>query len=112
MKAKRPDLSTVPAADKTRDFPESTSRKLSGIIRTMRATLLLLPMLAIDRAAACVGCRQPAVDAVEEPQTILAGDAFSWSVLLLLCVVLAVVFFLSVYIAKTCQRLDRSRALS
>lgn len=112
MRTNHLEPSPVSAHDEPRTLQESTNRNLSIKFRNVKATLFLLPLLALDRATACVGCRQPAVDAIDEPQTILAGDAFSWSVLLLLCVVLAVVSFLAVYIAKTCQRLDRSRALS
>jgi len=58
-------------------------------------------------ASACVGCRQPGVGGGDEPQTVMAGMAFSWSVISLLIVVVVVLGGLSIFIAKTCQRLDR-----
>ncbi|MDX2080106.1 MAG: hypothetical protein SFU53_04920 [Terrimicrobiaceae bacterium] len=66
-------------------------------------------MLAPAAADACVGCRQPMVDSIEEPQTIAAGVAFSMSVVTLLILVVVVLAGLTAYIAKTCQRLDREK---
>jgi len=58
---------------------------------------------------ACVGCREPGVTGAEEPQTVMAGIALSWSVLMMLLFVIVVIAGLGFYIAKTCQRLDREK---
>lgn len=62
--------------------------------------------------SACVGCREPAVTSLEEPQTIVAGTAFSWSVVTMLIMVLLVIGGLTSYIIKTCQRLDKEKRVS
>ena len=66
-------------------------------------------LFALADASACVGCRQPGIGGVDEPQTVMAGMAFSWSVISLLVLVVVVLGGLTVYIAKTCQRLDREK---
>lgn len=72
------------------------------------APLLSALLLCQHAAMACVGCRTPEVGN-EEPQTILAGVAFSWSVITMLVIVLGAIGGLTIYIAKTCQRLDREK---
>ena len=47
----------------------------------------------------------------KESPTVLAGWAFSWSVLFMLCFVLMIVAGMSLYIWRTCRRLDREAAL-
>lgn len=64
-------------------------------------------LFAQHGAIACVGCRTPEVTSTEEPQTVLAGIAFSWSVLTMLGIVIVVVTGLGFYIAQTCRRVDR-----
>lgn len=49
--------------------------------------LLLLNAVVPFRALACEGCKMAASKGVSEPQTIMAGMAFSWSVLFMLAVV-------------------------
>ncbi len=62
-------------------------------------------------AEACVGCREPGTQTIDhESPTVLAGMAFSWSVIFMLTVVLALVAAMSLYIWRTCARLDRDRA--
>ncbi len=74
----------------------------------MKSAFLLAAFLMFQHTAlACVGCRTPMVDGTEEPQTILAGVAFSWSVITMLVIVSAIVGGLGYFIAKTCQRVDR-----
>jgi cbb3-type cytochrome oxidase subunit 3 len=69
--------------------------------------------VALPAAQACVGCREPGSETLNhENPTVMAGFAFSWSVLFMLIAALAVVGFLSAYIWQTCQRLDRERARS
>lgn len=70
--------------------------------------LVSILLLAQHSAIACVGCRTPEVTAAEEPQTVLAGIAFSWSVLTMLAIVIAVVTGLGFYIAQTCRQVDRA----
>lgn len=74
------------------------------------AILAAILFFAHHSAEACVGCRTPMVGA-EEPQTVLAGVAFSWSVITMLVLVVAVVSGLGWYIAKTCQRVDREHSI-
>lgn len=63
------------------------------------------------QAFACVGCREPGAETIaKEPQTVLAGLGFSWSVLFMLGFAIAVVSGISCYIWQTCKELDRSRA--
>jgi len=64
-------------------------------------------------ASACVGCREPGdITMTQERSTVLAGEAFSWSVLFMLGFALLAIGGLCFYIWKTCQRLDRERAIS
>ena len=56
---------------------------------------------------ACVGCREPGFGGPDEPQTVLAGVAFSWSVVTMLVIVGSIIGALGFFIAKTCRRLDR-----
>lgn len=67
------------------------------------ALLCLYPAMS---ALACVGCRQPEVNALDEPQTVMAGVAFSWSVVSLLVMVLLIAGGLTAYIARVCQQVD------
>ena len=68
--------------------------------------------LATEWGRACVGCREPGAETIsKESPTVLAGWAFSWSVLFMLLFVLLVVAGMSLYIWRTCQRLDREAAL-
>ena len=64
--------------------------------------------LQATAAQACVGCREPGTDtAARESQTVMAGLAFSWSVLFMLGFVLLMVSGMSFYIWQTCRRLAR-----
>ncbi len=56
---------------------------------------------------ACVGCREPGSGGPDEPQTVLAGVALSWSVVTMLVIVAAIIGAMGFYIAKTCRRVDR-----
>jgi len=74
----------------------------------MKPAALLSAILMFQHSAmACVGCRTPMVSGAEEPQTILAGVAFSWSVITMLVIVGAIVGGLGFFIASTCRRVDR-----
>ncbi|MFZ4778181.1 MAG: hypothetical protein ACOYM3_22650 [Terrimicrobiaceae bacterium] len=75
------------------------------------ASVIALLLMFQHGAMACVGCRTPMVDVTEEPQTILAGVAFSWGVVIMLLIVSAIVGGLGFFIAKTCQRVDRENGL-
>ncbi len=67
----------------------------------------------VSSAQACVGCREPGSETMNhEAPTVMAGIAFSWSVLFMLIFALTVVGGMSAYIWRTCQRIDRERAHS
>jgi hypothetical protein len=72
------------------------------------ALIVLGVMLQGMVAQACVGCREPGSDTVaKESPTVMAGLAFSWSVLFMLGFVLLMVGGMSFYIWQTCRRLAR-----
>lgn len=73
--------------------------------RIFPATVFLLSA-ALHSTHACVGCREPGVIGPDEPQTLMAGAAFSWSVLTMLVTVFLIIGGLTMYIVRTCQRLD------
>lgn len=50
----------------------------------MKYFLLLFIFAAPFRVLACEGCKMAASKGISEPQTIMAGMAFSWSVLFML----------------------------
>lgn len=81
--------------------------------KRMFPTLVLAAFLsAAECVVACVGCREPGSDTIaKESPTVLAGWAFSWSVLFMLASVLFIIGAMSFYIFRTCQRLDREAAL-
>jgi len=67
---------------------------------------------AAESVMACVGCREPGSETIaKESPTVLAGWAFSWSVLFMLLFVFLIVGGMSFYIWQTCRRLDREAAL-
>ncbi len=71
---------------------------------------LTVLLFAVADAAACVGGREPGAETMaKESPTVMAGIAFSWSVLFMLVFALLVVGGMSLYIGKTCQRLERER---
>jgi hypothetical protein len=68
---------------------------------------------ALSAARACVGCREPGSETLRhESSTVMAGFAFSWSVLFMLTFAFLVVGGMSLYIWQTCRRIDRERARS
>lgn len=74
----------------------------------MSAGMVFLFVVASSPVQACVGCREPGTLTLEhESPTVLAGMAFSWSVLFMLGFVMAIVFGMSFYIWRTCRRLDQ-----
>jgi heme/copper-type cytochrome/quinol oxidase subunit 2 len=78
---------------------------------TLPLLVLTALTLAVDCALACVGCREPGAETIaKESSTVLAGWAFSWSVLFMLFFVLLVVAGMSFYIWRTCRRVDREAA--
>lgn len=79
----------------------------------MKSTALISTLLLCQHhAMACVGCRQPGVGGADEPQTVLAGVAFSWSVIIMLLFLASLVGGLGFYIAKTCRQVDRKNLIS
>lgn len=82
------------------------------ILRILRAKMavgmVFLSLLASVPAQACVGCREPGTLTLEhESPTVLAGMAFSWSVLFMLGFVMLIGFGMSFYIWRTCRALDQ-----
>ena len=72
------------------------------------AVVLAALFSAVDCVTACVGCREPGSETVaKESPTVLAGWAFSWSVLFMLLFVFLIVGGMSLYIWRTCRRLER-----
>ncbi|MEO8205358.1 MAG: hypothetical protein ABI615_04200 [Chthoniobacterales bacterium] len=69
--------------------------------------LIAFFIVGMHSALACEGCRQPGV--LSEPQTALAGVGFSWSVLVMLCLVFSLLGGMTWYITNTCKRIDRGR---
>lgn len=66
-----------------------------------------------SNAQACVGCREPGSETINhESPTVMAGVAFSWSVLFMLVFAFLVVGAMGAYIWHTCQRIERERARS
>jgi heme/copper-type cytochrome/quinol oxidase subunit 2 len=79
---------------------------------TFTAIALAAFLLAAECVMACVGCREPGSETIaKESPTVLAGWAFSWSVLFMLVFVFLIVGGLSFYIWQTCRRLEREAAL-
>lgn len=82
------------------------------IIQTLKAKIAtgmgFLFVVASAPVQACVGCREPGTLTLEhESSTVLAGMAFSWSVLFMLGFVMMIVFGMSFYIWRTCRQLDQ-----
>ena len=79
---------------------------------TFPAVALAAFFSAAECLMACVGCREPGSETIaNESPTVLAGWAFSWSVLFMLVLVLAIVAGMSLYTWQTCRRLEREAAL-
>lgn len=75
-------------------------------------TLILTALLfTLGNAAACVGCREPGAEVMaKESPTVMAGIAFSWSVLFMLGFAILIVLGMSLYIGQTCRRIERERS--
>lgn len=80
-------------------------------MKTFLASLAFLVVWHTHSLFACVGCREPGVGGLEEPRTVAAGIALSWGVLSMLAIVGLLVGGMTLYIVKTCRRLDRERQL-
>jgi hypothetical protein len=80
-------------------------------MKTASALLAVFFLTRIPEALACVGCRAPGTSGPDEPQTITAGIALSWGVIGMLTVVFLLVTGLILYIAKTCQQLDKKQTI-
>lgn len=89
------------------------ANRKNRLTQTGSAALALALAFLPAVANACVGCREPGSDTINhESPTVMAGIAFSWSVLFMLAFALAVVTGMSAYIWRTCQRIERERARS
>ena len=79
---------------------------------TFHTLVLSVFLLAAEGVLACVGCREPGSETIaRESPTVLAGWAFSWSVLFMLLFVFLIIGGMSLYIWRTCKRLERTAAL-
>ena len=79
-------------------------------MKSFLRSLVFLFLVTATEAFACVGCREPGSQTVaNEPQTVLAGIGFSWSVIFMLVFSLTIVVGMSCYIWFTCRRLARER---
>ena len=79
---------------------------------TFHTPVLAFFLLAAEGVLACVGCREPGSETIaRESPTVLAGWAFSWSVLFMLLFVFLIIGGMSLYIWRTCKRLERTAAL-
>jgi hypothetical protein len=77
-------------------------------ISILPAVMLAALFSAADCVMACVGCREPGSETIaKESPTVLAGWAFSWSVLFMLLFVFLIIGGMSLYIWRTCRRLER-----
>ena len=85
--------------------PQLTLRTLKPKIAV---GMVFLSVVASAPVQACVGCREPGTLTLEhESPTVLAGMAFSWSVLFMLGFVLVIVFGMSFFIWRTCRQVDQ-----
>ena len=93
-------------------FPEQSNHFTRRVFASRRLCTAVSGALAffLDSATkglACVGCREPGTETlVSESSTVLAGVAFSWSVLFMLGFVFLIVGGLAAYIGVTCRRLQ------
>jgi hypothetical protein len=79
-------------------------------LRTWLPALLVVLAAPQGSLLACVGCREPGAQTVrDEAGTVMAGFAFSWSVLFMLVFAVAVVGLLAGYIWRTVLRLEEER---
>jgi len=68
------------------------------------AVLVAWPHSVVD---ACVGCRQTSEEVARvEPATVMAGFAFSWSVLFMLVIVATLLMFMITYMRKVMRDID------
>ncbi len=85
------------------------SDKLGASVRILLLVLVFLgsTWMTAPSAMGCPGCQtQGEVVELQEPETVTASLALSWSVLFLLVVLGGVGTFLSVYIRKTVALVD------
>lgn len=73
-------------------------------LRTVTALVVTLASYWHSILHACEGCKMAGVSAIQEPQTVRAGFALSWSVLFLLFVFLLLFGILGWAIRSACQQ--------
>ena len=61
------------------------------------------------RLMACEGCKMAASKGISEPQTIMAGMAFSWSVLFMLAAFFSLLAIFGWAIRAACLQADAAR---
>jgi hypothetical protein len=92
---------------------DTKSMRLLGSVRVPLVAMLVLgsAWFGAVPAAACPGCRtQGDLVELEEPETVTASLALSWSVLFLLAVLGGVGGFLGVYIRNAVARVDEANS--
>jgi len=74
--------------------------------------VMVFAAFGVSSLQACPGCRTVGEEVERsEPQTVMAGFAFSWSVLFMLAVVFVVLSFLTLFITKTVKSVDRHNGI-
>ena len=92
------------------------SAKIGELISRVRGVILAVALLTgvgltTTTVQACPGCRtQGEMVELEEPETVSASLALSWSVVFLLAVLAGIGGFLSIYIRNAVVRVDRENS--
>jgi len=69
-------------------------------------SVLFFIFAAPFRAFSCEGCKMAGAKGISEPQTIMAGMAFSWSVLFMLVVVFLLLGIFAYAMRAACLQAD------
>lgn len=77
----------------------------------MKTFFSLYILLIPARLLACEGCKMAAAKGISEPQTIMAGIAFSWSVLFMLAVFFLVLGIFAWAMRNACIQADAAQRL-
>ncbi len=78
----------------------------------MKILFLLFIFLSPFQLLACEGCKMAASKGISEPQTIMAGMAFSWSVLFMLAVFLFLIGVFAWAMRHACLQADAAHGIS
>lgn len=72
----------------------------------MKYFVLLFAFFSPLRLMACEGCKMAASKGISEPQTIMAGMAFSWSVLFMLAAFFSLLIIFGWAMRAACLQAD------